>query len=112
MNVLDTVLLLHFGLLCHMISAEMGFAHKNLAIIFEVMVMLPLLCCVILFTTKVLKLQKILMSLAKAYRVLCQRCRNGNDPGDVDYLNPPSIQQVLIVPTVIENTYGSIDYTA
>ena len=46
MNVLDTILLLHLGLLCHLISAETGFAYKNLAIIFEVMVILPLLCCV------------------------------------------------------------------
>ena len=119
MNVLDTLLLLHsVGLLCHLISAETGFANKKyLAITFEVMVVLPLLCWVFFLTAKVLKLQKILKHL---YGILCQKCKschiiNRNDPGDVDYLstyNPPLIQQVLIEPTAIENTYGFIDYTA
>ena len=119
MNALDTILLLHFGLLCHLISAETGFANKkNLAITFEVMVMLPLLCCVLFLTAKVLKLQKILKRLPKAYGVLsqkCKSCHNRNDPGDIDYpstYNPQSIHQVLIEPTAIENTYRSIDYTA
>ena len=57
MNVLDTILLLHFGLLCHLVSAETGFASKKiLAITFEVMVVLPLLCCVFYLSAKVLKL--------------------------------------------------------
>ena len=58
----------------------------------------------VLFTAKVFKFQKILKSLAKASGVLCQRCHKRNDPlaGEVDYLNPPSIQQVLVVPKVIE----------
>ena len=116
MNVLDTILLLHFGLLCHLVSAETGFAsQKILAITFEVMVVLPLLCCVFYLTAKVLKFQKILKKLGKACRVFYQKRKSQhhrNDPGDVDYLNPPSIQQLLIEPTIIENTYGSINYTA
>ena len=113
MNVLDTILLLHFGLLCHLVSAETGFSNKNLilAITFEVMVVLPLLCCVLFLTAKVLKLQKNLNSLGKVCRVFCQKCKYRhcrNDPGN-DYLNP---QQLLIEPTIIENTYGSMNYTA
>ena len=73
-------------------SPDFSFAYKNLAIIFEVMVMLPLVLCV-LFTAKVFKFQKILKSQAKASGVLCQWCHKRNDPlaGEVDYLNPPSI---------------------
>jgi hypothetical protein len=116
MNVLDTILLLHFGLLCHLVSAETGFSNKKiLAITFEAMIALPLLCCVLFLTAKVLKLQKVLKSLAKVCRVFYQKCKsrhNRNDQGDVDYSNPPSIQQLLIEPTTIENTYGSINYTA
>ena len=116
MNVLDTILLLHFGLLCHLLSAETTFRNKKiLAIIFEVMVVLPLLSCVFYVTAKVLKLQKILKKLGKVCRVFCQMCKSchhRNGPGNVDYLNPPSIQQLLIEPTIIENSYGSINYTA
>ena len=114
MNVLDTILLLHFGLSCHLVSAENRFTAKNRAISVEVMVVLPLLCCVLFLTAKILKFQKILKSLANDYRVFCRRCRYRNDPDDdlIDYRNPPSIQQVLILPKVIENSYGSLDYTA
>jgi hypothetical protein len=114
MNLLDTILLLHFGLLCHLVSAENRFRSKDRAVAFEVMAVLPLFCCVLFFTGKLLKLQKFLGSLAKAYGVLCQWCRNRNNPGDnlIDYHNPPSIQQPSTVPTVTDNTYGSIDYTA
>ena len=99
MNVLDTILLLHFGLSCHLVSAENQFTTKNRAISIEVMVVLPLLCCVLFL---------------QHYGVLCQQHRNRNDPDDdlIDYHNPPSIQQVLIMPKVIENSYGSLDYTA
>jgi O-antigen ligase len=114
MNALDTTLLQHFGLLCNLVSAENGFRPKNRAVAFEVMAVLPLFCCVLFFTGKLLKLQKIWGSFKKAYGVLCQQCCNRNNPGDalIDYHNPPLIQQPLIVPTVIENSYGSIDYTA
>ena len=121
MNVLDTILLLHFGLLCHLISAETGFANKkNLAVTFELMTILPLLCCVVFLTAKVLRLQKILKSLANSCGpgVFCQICKScynrNNTTSDIDYLstfNSPSIQQVLIEPTAVENTYGAIDYT-
>jgi hypothetical protein len=50
MNVLDTILLLHFSLLCHLVSAENRFIPKNCAVAFEVMAVLPLFCCVLFFT--------------------------------------------------------------
>ena len=117
MNILDTILLLYFGLLCHLVSAETGFANKILAITFEVMVVLPLLCCVLFLSIKILKLQKTLNSLGKVCKVFYQKCKikyrhHRNDSGDVDYLNPPLIQQLLIEPTIIENSYGSMNYTA
>ena len=76
--------------------------------------LVPSLVLCVLFTANIFKFQKILKSLAKASGVLCQRRHKRNDPlaGEVDYLNPPSIQQVLVVPKVIENTYRSINYTA
>ena len=72
MNVLDTILLLHFGLLCHLISAATGFANKkNLGITFEVMIMLPLFCGALIFIAKVLKFRKISRSVAIVCGVLC-----------------------------------------
>ena len=77
MNILDTILLLHFGLLCHLMSAEAGFKNsKTLAIFIEVMIMLPLLCCVLFFTAKVLRLKKVLKNLLKACGACYQKCKS------------------------------------
>ena len=116
MNVLDTILLLHFGLLCHLMSSERGFSNlKILAVTFEVMLMLPLLCCVLFFAAKVLRLQKVFKKLTKACGAHFQKyksCCSRNSMNVVDDLDSPSIQQVLVDPACAERNYGSIDDTA
>jgi hypothetical protein len=68
MDVLDTILLLRFGLLCHLVSAENLFTSKNRVIAFGMMTVLPLFCCVLFFTGKLLKFQKIFGEFSKSLR--------------------------------------------
>ena len=116
MNVLDTILLLHFGLLCHLMSSERGFSNlKILAVTFEVMLMFPLLCCVLFFAAKVLRLQKVFKKLTKAcgaHFQKCKSCCSRNSTNIVNDLDSPSIQQVLVDPACAERNYGSIYDTA
>ena len=112
MNVLDTILLLHFGLLCHLISAETGFSNRKiLAVTFEVMAMLPLLCCVLFFAARFLRLKKILKNLMnlKACRACHQKCKSCYGASNNDDLDSPSVQQVLVDQASMEINYGAIN---
>ena len=110
MNVFDTILLLHYGLLCHLLSAEAGFSNRKiLAITFEVMAMLPLLCCVLYFAGRVLRFKKVLKNLMKACRACYQKYKSCYGASNVDDLNSPSIQQILVDPASMEINYGSIN---
>ena len=116
MNILDTILLIHFGLLSHLVSGEGGFSsQRNLAITYEVMIILPFLCYVLFFIAKTEKSQKVLKNITESLKMLYQKCkshcgRKNEEWHDCSTANSPSsIRQVLIEPIA---TYGAIDYTA
>ena len=59
MNKVDTLLLLHVGLVCQLVSAENGFENeKVLAITFVLMMMPPLLCFILFLIANSSGLQK------------------------------------------------------
>ena len=73
MNVLDTLLLAHLGILCHFMSSYAGFQDEaNFVIAFEVAVALPLAGFVIVFLLQTI--QNIVNS--RVPPIVFQRCRN------------------------------------
>ena len=55
MNILDTLLLAHLGILCHLMSSYAGFQDKtNFVIAFEVMVAVPFTGFIIVLLLKTL----------------------------------------------------------
>ena len=113
MNNIDTILLIHMGLFCHLVSVEDVFdKEKNLAITFQIMMMFPLLGFV-LFLIARYHLQKTLKNIIfKKYKSCIGR---GNEEQD-DFsssVNPLLVHQVLIEPIVLSggnnyNNYGSV----
>ena len=109
MNILDTILLVHFGLLCHLVSAEGGFTNRRiLAITYEVMIVLPLLCYMLFFIAKSARSRKALKNIMKSLKVFYQKCKSHHDRRNEDYSSIVSIQHVLIEPNAVKD-YGSID---
>ena len=108
MNTVDTILLVHLGLLCHLVSAEPGFSNqRNLAITLEVMIMLPLLCYGLFFIARGLRLQKTLKNIYQK----CKSRLGRRNEGQEDYssaVSSPSVHQVLIEPAAVQDNYGSI----
>ena len=73
MNVLDTLLLAHLGILCHLMSSYAGFQDKaNFVIAFEVMVAIPFAGVVIVYLLQ--NIQKVFKS--RTAQIVFQRCRN------------------------------------
>ena len=114
MNILDTILMAHLGLLCHLVSSEDGFSlHQNFIITYEAMITLPIFCFVLFFIAKAFRLKKYLV---KGFEVLFQRCKScytrNNVQDDWSTFKSSSIRQVLIEPISVEDSYGSFVYTA
>ena len=115
MNKIDTILLIHMGLFCHLVSVEDVFdKEKYLAITFQIMMMFPLLGFV-LFLIARYHLQKTLKNIIfKKYKSCIGR---GNEEQD-DFsssANSLSVHQVLIEPIALMisggnnyNNYGSV----
>ena len=109
MNVLDTILMAHMGLLCHLVSSEDGFSlHRNVTITYEAMITLPIFCFVLFFIAKAFRLKKYLV---KGFEVLFQRCKScytrNNVQDDCSTFRTSSIRQVLIEPISVKDSYGS-----
>ena len=113
MNKIDTILLIHMGLFCHLVSVEDAFyKEKNLSITFQIMMMFPLLGFV-LFLIARYDLQNTFKNIIfKQYKSCIGR---GNEEQD-DFsssVNPLPVHQVLIEPIVLSggnnyNNYGSV----
>jgi hypothetical protein len=111
MNKVDTILLIHLGLLCHLVSAEDGFRNeKILAITFEVMIMFPLLCFILFLIVKTSRLQKNLKNLYQKYKSCIARRNEEQEEFSSPY-NSPSVHQILIEPIALEENYyyGAVD---
>ena len=74
MNVLDTLLLAHLGLLCHLISSYPGFVEHPSSFVytFEAMLAIPLFVFVLFIVLRTLQKARS----AHVYTVLSQKCRN------------------------------------
>ena len=106
MNKIDTILLIHTGLVCHLVSAEYGFRNeKILAITFQIMIMLPLLCSILFLIVKGSRYQLLLKTLKNIYRK-CKPCsgRINEEQLEDDFsssVNSLSAHQVLIKPIAL-----------
>ena len=115
MNVLDSLLLAHFCLFCHLVSAHEGFQVKaNFAATVDVMLVLPFCGFVLVFVAKIITKA----TRTKAFDRLCQKCKrfiNRNrcrDENMTNYVTDNSLpterlltQQMV---TVTEINYGTI----
>ena len=103
MNVVDTLLLAHFGLLCHLISAYNGFqVQANLVLTFEAVVALPFVCFVLFFIVRgCLKVRKSLK-----WKHLYSRLTLHDNYSTHNSL---STEQQLLEPTIAEINYGTAD---
>ena len=73
MNVLDTLLLAHFGLSCHLVSSYPGFVkHTSFVYTFEAMCAFPFFVFVFFISLKVVQKARN----TRVYAVLSQKCRN------------------------------------
>ena len=111
MNKIDTILLIHMGLFCHLVSVEDVFdKEKNLAITVQIMMMFPLLGFV-LFLIARYHLQKTLKNIIfKKYKSCIGRGNEEQDDSSSS-VNSLSTHQVLIEPIVLSggnNNYGSV----
>jgi hypothetical protein len=113
MNKIDTILLIHIGLFCHLVSTEDGFRNeRSLAITFEVMIMFPLLCFLIVKSSRLQKNLKIFYQKCKS----CIGRRNEEQEDFPSLVNSsdPSVHQVLIEPIALGDNnynYGAVDYS-
>ena len=114
MNKVDTILLLHVGLVCHLISVENEFENKKiLAITFVLMITPPLLYFILLLIVKSSGLQK-----AKSIYQKCKSC-SGRRNEEQEFVNnfsssvnSLSVHRVLIEPIALgaeNNHYGAVD---
>jgi hypothetical protein len=111
MNNVDTIPLIHIGLLCHLVSAEDHFDYKKiLAITFEVMIMFPVLCFILFLIMKSSRLQKTLKSFYQKCKSCVQGRRDEEQEEFSSQVNSPSIHQVLIEPITLgdNNYYGAV----
>ena len=111
MNKLDTVLLLHLGLLCHFVSAETGFENERiLAITFILMITFPLLCFILYLIVKSSRLQNNIL------KRICQKCKScvgrRNEEQEFDFSSSDNSLSIrLIEPIALgdNNYYGAVD---
>jgi hypothetical protein len=111
MNKVDTILLIHLGLLCHLVSAEHGFRYeRSLAITFEVMIMFPLLCFILFLIVKSSRLQKTFKIFYQNSKSCIQGRRNEEQEELSSPVNSPSVLPVLIEPITLgdSNYYGAV----
>ena len=88
----------------HLVSAEGGFSNRrNLAITFEVMMMLPLLVYVLFFIARGLKLQKRLKNIYQKCKSSLKLARRNEELDN--YSSTLSVHEDLIEPV---DYYGSI----
>ena len=110
MNKVDTILLLHFGLVCHLVSAENGFENERiLAITFILMITFPLLCFILFLLVKSSRLQNI---LKRVYQK-CKSCvGRRNEEQEFDFSSSDNSLSIrLIKPIAVghNNHYGAVD---
>ena len=110
MNKVDTVLLLHLGLLCHFVSAENGFENERiLAITFILMITFPLLYFILFLIVKSSRLQNI---LKRVYQK-CKSCvGRRNEEQEFDFSSSDNSLSIhLIEPIALgdNNYYGAVD---
>jgi hypothetical protein len=109
MNKVDTILLIHIGLLCHLVSAQDGFRHDRiLAITFEVMIAFPLLCFILFLIVKSSRLQKTLKSFYQKSKSCIQGRKKEEKEDFSSPVNSPSVHQVLIITLGDNNNYGAV----
>ena len=113
MNVLDTLLLAHFGLFCHLISSYQGFQisyHSSFVYTFEIVLAAPLIVFLMLLAFSCLCKVRDSPTFSQKCKYLswsmtCD-CRNSVKRNDTS-----SSEQPLIESTHIKNnnSYGAID---
>ena len=112
MNKVDTILLLHVGLVCHLVSAENGFENeKVLAITFVLMMMPPLLCFILFLIANSSGLQKA-KSIYQKYKSCIGRRNEEREFYFSSSVNSLSVHKVLIEPIGLgaeNNHYGAVD---
>ena len=108
MTVLDSLLLAHFGVVCHVISSYPGFYHKQVSFVvtFEIMLALPLAGFVLYLVCYALVL------VSRKYNIsLCPKRKTSTDRYSSLSQNRSVEDQPLIHPsTVREITCETIDY--
>ena len=122
MNVLDSILLIYFGLFCHLISSYQGFytEHATFVFIFEVVLLLPLVAFVLFISLRVIYKTKAASFLLQKYRLIWSRmssklqsclllCRGDISSNECDA--SVSVEQRLIEPINAEDiaSYGAMD---
>jgi hypothetical protein len=112
MNNVDTILLIHIGLLCHLVSVEDRFKNERiLAVTFEVMIMFPFLCFILFLTMKSSRLQNKLKNFYQKCKSCITSRRNEKQEDFPVPVSSPSAHQFLIEPIALgdNNYYGAID---
>ena len=113
MNNIDTILLIHIGLFCHLVSAEHGFKNeKILAITFQVMMMFPLLGFILFLIMKGSRLQTALKGIYQKCKSCIGRRNEDQEFDSSSSVNTLSVHQVLIDPIALSgdnNHYGAVD---
>ena len=119
MNTLDTLLLAHFGLVHHLMSAERSFqVRQNVAYTFDVVLALPFAYFILFLVVIALKKVFICKLQTKFCRLTTEKCkfcfsffkfeiprfivRKSNSWSDSS-----SIEQLLIDPSATETSYGA-----
>lgn len=103
MNVLDTLLLAHFGLLCHLISSYPGFQYQvPFVITFEVMLALPFLGFVLFVSLK------IFQKVRSRFRGARQSASANSDHEQLLSHPPAGHEHLLSHPPASITTYGTV----
>ena len=121
MNVLDTLLLVHFGLFCHLISSYQGFyqnpSHASFVYTFEAMLALPIVCFFLFLAWRAFQKTcgpRLAVALFQKCKLVCTNwsssCRSSGSDSDHSR-NSLSVEQLLIEPIEAgECDYGAINY--
>ena len=114
MNVLDALLLAHFGLICHLISSYPGFQYQApFVITFDVMLLLPFLVFIVFVSLKIFQKARSKFcpgytcnwpnssqSISQQFKSCCSSCFRQSSDSDR--------QQLLSSPTDGATTYGIV----
>ena len=116
MNKIDTILLIHTGVVCHLVSAENGFKHEKIfAITFELMIMFPFFYFILYLIVKDSRLQKALKNIYQKFKSCIGR---RNDEQEFDFSSSvnslsDSVHQSLIESIALGdnniNHYGAVN---